>query len=85
MADRDEVDRRQIEEWLERWLPELEGFVRLRVGRSLSPRESCADVVQSTCREILEHAPRFHTGGEEGFKRWLFHSAERLGRPHHRL
>lgn len=75
--DRGNVDRRQIEEWLARWLPELESFVRLRVGRAFSPRESCSDVVQSTCREILEHAPAFHTGGEEGFKRWLYRMALR--------
>jgi RNA polymerase sigma factor (sigma-70 family) len=70
-------DRRQIEQWLARWLPELESFVRLRVGRAFSPRESTSDVVQSTCREILEHAPAFQTGGEEGFKRWLFKMALR--------
>lgn len=69
--------REEVERLLERHLPTLQVFVRLRMGRVLGERESGRDLVQSVCREVLEHADRVRHGGEDGFERWLFTMALR--------
>ena len=61
-----------VAELLERHQGDLHAFVRLRYGRLLRGRESSRDLVQSVCREILEHADRFEHREDEGFRRWLF-------------
>lgn len=58
-------------------LPALRAYVRLRLAPSLRARESVEDVVQSTCREVLESAEGFRDGGEAGFRRWLYTLASR--------
>jgi RNA polymerase sigma factor (sigma-70 family) len=68
---------RQVEDLLEEHLPALRSFVRLRLGRELRALESSSDLVQSVCREILQHRERFRHGSEEGFRRWLYTSALR--------
>jgi RNA polymerase sigma-70 factor (ECF subfamily) len=62
---------------LEAYLPQLRGFVRLRMGPELRAKESASDLVQSTCREVLGHLDRFQHGGEVQFRRWLFTTALR--------
>jgi len=57
---------------LERYLPELRAFVRLRAGPEVRSHESRSDIVQSVCREVLEHAERFRHPSQEAFKRWLY-------------
>jgi RNA polymerase sigma factor (sigma-70 family) len=58
-------------------LPGLTAFVRLRLGPLLRAHESCADIVQSACREVLAHAGRFQFGGEGRFRQWLYTTALR--------
>lgn len=70
-------DAPAMDELLDRYLPGLHGFVRLRAGRMLLGRESSSDLVQSVCREVLQHADRYQHGGEVGFKRWLYKTALR--------
>jgi RNA polymerase sigma-70 factor (ECF subfamily) len=70
-------DRAAVDELLRRYLPELRAFVRLRAGGALRAHESSSDIVQSVCREILEHSERFRHPGESAFKRWLFTTALR--------
>ncbi len=70
-------DRHALERLLERHHGELHAFVRLRFGPLLSGRESSLDVVQSVCREVLEHAERFQRPDDQGFRRWLFTTALR--------
>ena len=70
-------DRGALEALLERHHGELHAFVRLRYGALVSGRESSLDVVQSVCREVLEHADRFQHAGDNGFRRWLFTTALR--------
>jgi DNA-directed RNA polymerase specialized sigma24 family protein len=48
-------DQLAIEALLERHLPGLRAFVRLRAGPAVRTRESTTDVVQSACREVLAH------------------------------
>lgn len=70
-------DEPAVRTLLERYLPGLRAFVRLNTGRLLRSKESCSDLVQSACREVLQHADDFVYGGEAGFKQWLFRTAMR--------
>jgi len=60
---------------LERHLPALRVFVRLRLDRELRARESEMDVVQSVCRELLAHLGDFEYRGEAPFRKWLYVAA----------
>ncbi len=68
----DDAAREQL---LRRHLPGLEAFVRLRRGAAVAAYESCADLVQSTCREILADLPDLRSDDEAVFRRWLFDAA----------
>ncbi len=70
-------DRRALDLLVERHLPELRAFVRLRAGEALRERESTSDLVQSTCREVLTHPDRFQFPNDQAFRRWLFTTATR--------
>lgn len=70
-------DRKALDTLLGDHLPELRAFVRLRTGPLLRARESTSDIVQSVCREVLEHADRFRFPGESAFRHWLFTTALR--------
>jgi RNA polymerase sigma-70 factor (ECF subfamily) len=70
-------DRAAVEALLELHLPALEAYVRLRVGRGLGAREGVSDVVQSTCRELLERRDDFRHGGASAFRHWLHATAAR--------
>jgi RNA polymerase sigma-70 factor (ECF subfamily) len=68
-----------IGELLVRHLPQLEAFLRLRMGPALAAKESVSDLAQSVCRELLEGASDFAYRGEAEFRRWLFlHAWRRL-------
>lgn len=73
----DRGDDAALEELLGEHLPGLRGFVRLHAGRALRAREESSDLVQSVCREILQHRERFQYPGKEGFRRWLYTTAMR--------
>jgi RNA polymerase sigma-70 factor (ECF subfamily) len=62
---------------LERYLPGLRAFVRLRAGDVMGGREDHSDIVQSACRDVLENLERYKHGGDEGFRRWLYRTALR--------
>lgn len=55
----------------------LYGYLRIRCGPALREHESCSDLVQSVCREVLTDVSKFEYRGEPAFKRWLFEAAER--------
>jgi RNA polymerase sigma-70 factor (ECF subfamily) len=57
-------------------LPMLQRFVRLRAGNVVRAHESCADVVQSVCREVLVDLPRFTFVGLPEFRAWIYAQAE---------
>jgi RNA polymerase sigma-70 factor, ECF subfamily len=58
-------------------LPALRAYVRHRADRLVSRKESVSDLVQSVCREVIEHLDRFEHQSPEGFRQWLFRTAER--------
>jgi RNA polymerase sigma-70 factor (ECF subfamily) len=62
---------------LHRHLPGLRGFIRSRMNGLLSSKESSSDLVQSVCREVIEHIDRFEHQSEDGFRQWLYRTAER--------
>ncbi len=70
-------DRVAIDRLIERHLPGLRAYLRLRAGDLLLAQESSADLAQSVCREILENLDRFQYDGREGFRRWLYRTAQR--------
>lgn len=72
-----EGDRDAVDALLERYLPDLRAFVRLRAGAALRDRESTSDLVQSTCREVLTRMDRFRFADETAFRRWLLTTAQR--------
>jgi RNA polymerase sigma-70 factor (ECF subfamily) len=57
---------------LTRHLPALRAFVRLRADVAFRARESCSDLVQTACRQALEHLHEFEWRGEDSFRNWLF-------------
>jgi RNA polymerase sigma-70 factor (ECF subfamily) len=77
MAPNPRKNRNEIDEQLGAHLPALTAFVRLRLGSLIRANESCSDIVQSACREVLEHADRFQFKGEPQFRHWLFTTALR--------
>jgi RNA polymerase sigma-70 factor (ECF subfamily) len=72
-----EGDRAALEALLQRHLPGLEAFVRLRVGRAFGRREGASDVVQSACRDVVLGVEGFRYGGATGFRKWLYAIAAR--------
>lgn len=77
-------DDPELNELIERHLPKLHAFVQSRLGARLRQRESTQDVVQSVCREIVEHGGRFEYRGEERFLAWLYLAARNKIREKHR-
>jgi len=70
-------DEAAVDELMERYLPRLRAFVRLRMGPQLRAKESASDLVQSACRDVLEHMDRYRHRGEANFRQWLFMTALR--------
>ena len=66
-----------IDSLLERHLAGLQAFIRLRCGKAIRERESCSDLAQSVCREMLQAMDRFEYRGETAFRHWLFTKALR--------
>lgn len=64
-----------MEVLLERHLGELHAYVRRNMDAALSQRESCADLVQSICREALESKEQYEFRGEAAFRQWLLQLA----------
>ncbi len=70
-------DEAALERLIAAHLPGLRAFVRVRLGPALRAKESGSDVVQSVCREVLEHMDRFQHPGEGAFRAWLYTTAMR--------
>lgn len=72
-------------ELLQRHLPNLRAYVRLKSGPALRERESHSDLVQSVCREFLQEASDLECADEPAFRAWLLRVAwhKILGRARH--
>jgi RNA polymerase sigma-70 factor (ECF subfamily) len=76
-------DASAVEVLLQRLLPRLRAFIRLRMGAELRLKESTSDLVQSSCREVLQNMDRYQYQGESQFRHWLFATA--LRKVHNRV
>lgn len=65
-------DAPALEALIDRHLPALRAFVRLRADAAFRARESCSDLVQTSCRQALQHLQDFEWRGEDSFRNWLF-------------
>jgi RNA polymerase sigma-70 factor (subfamily 1) len=70
-------DEQALQRLMSEHLPGLRAYVRLRMGPTLRAKESCSDIVQSACREVLAHMDRFQHPGEGAFRAWLYTTAQR--------
>ena len=70
-------DTGAVQQLLQRHLPGLRAYVRLRAGATLRKHESSSDLVQSVCRDVLENMGRFRYPGEAAFRAWLYATAMR--------
>src|SRR5688572_29053620 len=68
-------DAVSVDELLVRYLPRLRAFIRSQIDARLRLKESVSDMVQSTCREVVEAGPDFEWQGEARFRGWLFTAA----------
>ncbi|HTE05059.1 MAG TPA: sigma-70 family RNA polymerase sigma factor [Planctomycetota bacterium] len=71
------ADTMDLDAMLTAHLPALRAYVRHRADRLVSRKESVSDLVQSVCREVIEHLDRYEHPSAEGFRQWLFRTAER--------
>jgi RNA polymerase sigma factor (sigma-70 family) len=62
---------------LDRQLPSLRAYIRLRMGPRVRRWDSEQDLAQSVCREALEQSGEFSYRGEASFRDWLFTVARR--------
>jgi RNA polymerase sigma-70 factor (ECF subfamily) len=69
-------DPRATDALLEQHLPALLAYVRLHCPDVVRDHESCGDVVQSVCREVLAGAEGFEFRGLPEFRKWLFAKVE---------
>lgn len=69
-------DKQALEALLVRHLPQLQGWLRLRMGPMLRARETPEDLVQSVAREALGELSTFEWRGEAAFKHWLYTRAQ---------
>lgn len=69
-------DKQALEQLLVRHLPQLQGWLRLRMGQVLRSRETPEDLVQSVAREALGELSTFEWRGEAAFKHWLYTRAQ---------
>lgn len=65
----------QMEDQLGRMLPGLRAFIRLRTGPEIRAQESCSDLVQSVCRELIEEWSVLDFPNDAALRSWLFTTA----------
>jgi len=65
-------DEEAIGALVNRHLPALRAYIRLRMGPRIRRWETESDIAQSVCREALENLGHFRYRGEARFRQWLF-------------
>jgi RNA polymerase sigma-70 factor (ECF subfamily) len=68
-------DKPAIDKLFERHLAALRTHVRLRSDSLLRSHDSCSDIVQSVCCDVLEHLADFDYHGEDEFEAMLLRKA----------
>lgn len=75
-------DSDAMEQLLARHLGDLRAFVRAKSSKVIRQQESCSDLVQTVCREVLGGIQGYEWRGEGSFRHWLFRVA--LNKIHNR-
>jgi RNA polymerase sigma factor (sigma-70 family) len=70
-------DNEALESLLALHLPGLRGFLQNRAGDVIRGKETVSDLVQSTCREVLQDLSAHDFEDEVHFKHWLYQAALR--------
>ena len=65
-------DPRALEELVDSFLPSIQSFVRLNTDQFLRERESCSDLVQSVCKDMLQNIDTCEFRGSRSFRNWLY-------------
>lgn len=60
------------ERLLSRHLGGLRAFVRAKSSKVIRDKESCSDLAQTVCREVLGGIDNYEWRGEGSFRHWLF-------------
>lgn len=68
-------DRQAIDQLLQENMAMLLAYIRLKVHPMILEHESCEDLLQTVCREALEHQEGFEYRGQPAFRAWLFTTA----------
>ena len=68
-------DKQALDLVLQDHLPALLAYIRRKIDPVIRDHESCADIVQSVCREVIEHQEDFEYRGRVAFRAWLFKTA----------
>jgi len=76
------ADPPALDSLLERVLPGLRTFVRLRISPALRAKESSSDLVQSVCTDLLRNIGKVDFDGEAPFRAWLYTAALNKIREH---
>ena len=71
-----EGDAVAITALLERHLPSLRAYIRLRMGPGIRRWETDSDLMQSVCLDVLQSLDGFKYQGEARFRQWLFTTAQ---------
>lgn len=69
-------DPQAVQELLVQHLPQLQGWLRLRMGPALRANESAVDLAQSVARDVLAELDQFEWRGEAAFRHWLYTRAQ---------
>ncbi len=64
-------DATALDALIARHLPTLVGYIRLHADPVIRDHESCSDIAQSVCRDVLEETHSFEYRGEPAFRAWL--------------
>lgn len=67
-----EGDSQAVSGLLRTHLPGLRAYIRLHSDQALRACESCSDLAQSVCMEVLENLGKLEYRGEAAFRSWLF-------------
>jgi RNA polymerase sigma-70 factor, ECF subfamily len=57
---------------IERYYAWILSAIRIQINAKFLRKESCADMAQSLCIQVLEHLSDFEYRGEESFRCWLY-------------
>ncbi len=77
VVDAQRGDRAALAKLVAEHMPPLQAFVRVRAGAMLQEQESVGDLVQSVCREALDHLSAIDYRGDAQLRSWLFLLATR--------